>query len=104
MTETVDTKRMREYGQRLLAEGYTSGEYLVTSADELDTLRAQVEHMVNCAHACDEVDADNERLKRRVESFRSLLRCAVTGNPCGTDTRLSYQDCNCGMCSSWRLP
>ena len=27
-----------------------------------------------------------------------ILRCEITGNPCGTDTRSKNQPCNCANC------
>jgi len=29
-------------------------------------------------------------------------RCAITGNPCGTDTEMIGHSCQCDMCIAWR--
>jgi hypothetical protein len=31
-----------------------------------------------------------------------ILRCVITGNPCGTDTARAGYECNCQGCWAWR--
>lgn len=33
-----------------------------------------------------------------------VLRCAVTGNPCGTDTWSKGVECQCAHCQAWLHP
>lgn len=43
-------------------------------------------------------EAERDLLRAEVERLRALLRCRITGNPCGTDTVRLGHACECEAC------
>lgn len=38
-----------------------------------------------------------------IGEFTDLLRCSMSGNPCGTDTWSAGSHCQCNQCTKWVL-
>lgn len=70
------------------------------TAEQAKHLRGVYTNIEESAGTCALCADINVALRRLSQSGDTEMRCEITGNPCGTDTRMEGRPCQCKSCQS----